>query len=245
MGYDDKTVKQRIREQVWRILEENNLASFPRPVYGRIPNFKGSSIAAERLAGLDDFRAARVVKVNPDAPQRMIRYHALKMGKTLLMPTPRLRGGFVKIEPKEVGGKHWLEAASISGAFKHGRTIPLQEIPRVDLIVAGSVAVTKNGARVGKGEGYSELEYAVLRELGVVDDSVKILTTVHDVQIVEEIPVEVFDVPLDAIITPTRLIKISTPEKKPVGIYWDKIEPAKIEEMPILHELRTKSVTPH
>jgi 5-formyltetrahydrofolate cyclo-ligase len=37
-----KEVKQAVRERVWRILEERDLATFPRPVYGRIPNFKGA-----------------------------------------------------------------------------------------------------------------------------------------------------------------------------------------------------------
>lgn len=244
MSEDAKKIKQRIRQHVWRLLEEKRLASFPRPVYGRIPNFKGSPIAAEKLATREEFLSAKVVKVNPDAPQRMIRYHTLRQGKTLLMPTPRLRGGFIILEPAKIEKKHWLKSASISGAFTHGQTISLHELPHVDLIVAGSVAVTKDGARVGKGEGYSELEYAVLRELGAVDNSVKILTTVHDIQIVEKIPVEAFDVPLDLIVTPTQTIKISTPRKKPHGIYWDKLDPSRIEEMPILKELKAKSKAP-
>ena len=37
---------------------------------------------------------AKVVKVNPDTPQKMVRYHVLETGKTLLTPQPRLRTGF-------------------------------------------------------------------------------------------------------------------------------------------------------
>lgn len=48
--------KQEIRERIWRLLEETNIASFPRPVYGRIPNFKGAEIAAEKLASLPEFK---------------------------------------------------------------------------------------------------------------------------------------------------------------------------------------------
>jgi len=36
----------------------------------------------------------------------------------------------------------------------------------LDAIVCGSVAVRRDGRRCGKGEGYSDLEFAILRELG-------------------------------------------------------------------------------
>jgi len=40
------------------------------------------------------------------------------------------------------------------------------DMPGLDAIVCGSVAVTRDGRRCGKGEGYSDLEFAILRELG-------------------------------------------------------------------------------
>src|SRR6266446_9648312 len=42
----------------------------------------------------------------------------------------------------------------------------LANMPCLDAIVCGSVAVTRDGRRCGKGEGYSDLEFAILRELG-------------------------------------------------------------------------------
>lgn len=36
-----KDVKMAIRERIWRLMEERGVAAFPRPVYGRIPNFRG------------------------------------------------------------------------------------------------------------------------------------------------------------------------------------------------------------
>ncbi|MFZ8808126.1 MAG: 5-formyltetrahydrofolate cyclo-ligase, partial [Pyrobaculum sp.] len=53
-----KEVKQAIRERVWRVLEERDLAAFPRPVYGRIPNFKGAEEACRNLASTEEFRRA-------------------------------------------------------------------------------------------------------------------------------------------------------------------------------------------
>ncbi|MCG2909800.1 MAG: 5-formyltetrahydrofolate cyclo-ligase, partial [Stygiolobus sp.] len=39
--------KCEIRQKIWRLLEEKDIASFPRPVYGRIPNFKGAEMASK------------------------------------------------------------------------------------------------------------------------------------------------------------------------------------------------------
>jgi len=61
------------------------LADFPRPVHHRIPNFKGSAKAGERLAELPEFINAKVVKVNPDTPQKSVRVAALRSGKILVM----------------------------------------------------------------------------------------------------------------------------------------------------------------
>jgi 5-formyltetrahydrofolate cyclo-ligase len=40
-------------------------------------------------------------------------------------------------------------------------------MPALDAIVCGSVAVTHDGRHCGKGEGYSDLEFAILRASSV------------------------------------------------------------------------------
>ncbi|MCD6156995.1 MAG: 5-formyltetrahydrofolate cyclo-ligase, partial [Euryarchaeota archaeon] len=62
---DIKSIKQSLREKIWNLMEERDIALFPRPVHGRIPNFKGADRAAMRLFLLDIWRSAKVVKVNP------------------------------------------------------------------------------------------------------------------------------------------------------------------------------------
>lgn len=62
-----KDIKQAIRERIWRLLEERNVALFPRPAYGRIPNFVGADRACELVVTLPEFIKARVVKINPDS----------------------------------------------------------------------------------------------------------------------------------------------------------------------------------
>jgi 5-formyltetrahydrofolate cyclo-ligase len=240
MPESDRERKQAQRETVWARLDRDGISTFPRPVHGRIPNVKDADAAAERLAHTPEWTRARVVKVNPDAPQRPVRFRALRDGKTLLMPSPRLREGFLRVEPTRLSAKRLFAASSIKGAFAVGEMIGLDDLPAIDLLVFGSVAVSPDGDRVGKGEGYAELEFAVLRTLDRVPADVPIATTVHDAQIVAAIPREPFDVTLDLICTPTRTIRPSRRGPRPNGVLWDVLPGERLAEMPILGELRAR-----
>src|SRR5690606_17645201 len=118
--------------------------------------------------------------------------------------------------------------------------VPLDELPQMDAIVAGSVAVTRDGRRAGKGAGYSDLEFAMLMELG--HEPVPVATTVHEVQIVDSFPVEPIDQPLAAIATPERAFETSSTLPPPRGIDWERLTEADLEAMPVVRELfrRTK-----
>jgi 5-formyltetrahydrofolate cyclo-ligase len=198
---------------------------------------RDADAAAERLAETPEWRAARVVKVNPDAPQRGVRHRALRQGKVLLMPTPRLREGFLMLDPERLAPNQLFAASSIKGAFALAIPIGLDDLPRIDLLVFGSVAVSAAGDRVGKGEGYAELEFGVLRALDRVPEEVTIATTVHDEQLVPAIPREAFDVTLDLICTPTRTLRVKARAKRPAGILWEALADERRGEMPILEEL--------
>ena len=52
--------------------------------------------------------------------------------------------------------------------------------------------VDQLGYRLGKGGGYADLEYAMMRSLGFIDESTPVITTVHDCQIVD-IPDELME----------------------------------------------------
>ncbi|MEM1562680.1 MAG: 5-formyltetrahydrofolate cyclo-ligase [Candidatus Bathyarchaeia archaeon] len=236
------SIKEEIRRRIWDLMEKTNVASFPRPVYGRIPNFVGAEVAARRLSELEEFKRARVVKVNPDSPQKSVRYLTLQSGKILLIPTPRLRSGFLLLNPSKIPRSVYGEASTIHGAFKYGEACRLRDIPKVDLLVVGSVAVSRDGARVGKGGGYSELEYGILREVGAVDNSTPILTTVHDIQIVDFVLKEPHDLTVNAIITPTKVIRVNDVGERPRGIFWEKIPIERIREIPVLMELKAHSL---
>lgn len=242
-GIETMHTKADIRERVWDNLDESGVARFPFPPHGRIPNFAGARDAAERLADRPEWRAATTVKANPDAPQLPVRRHALRAGKTVYVAIPRLREVecFLELDPDAIAPEEYDDATTVSGASKHGVPMGPDEVPEIDLIVSGSVAVSSAGTRIGKGEGYSDLEFAVLSEVGRVNDETTVATTVHERQIVDE-PIETasHDVPLDLIVTPDRVVRPDDAGRitTPAGIDWDLLDDERIAEIPVLQCLR-------
>ena len=238
--------KQTIRETVWDALEEGGIARFPFPPHDRIPNFEGANEAAQRLTETAVWDAAETVKANPDSPQLPVRRAALRAGKTVYMAVPRLRDErcFYELDPAELDD---IEAApAVSNVADHARQVGPEAVGSVDLVVSGSVAVTEDGARIGKGEGYSDLEYAVLRELGLVDETTPVVTTVHELQIVgglegvvdTTVPVDDHDVPMDWVVTPERTVETATTHTTPAGVDWDALSTERIDEIPVLSARR-------
>ncbi|XP_056872405.1 methenyltetrahydrofolate synthase domain-containing protein isoform X4 [Takifugu flavidus] len=283
------TSKWDIREKVWAYIESKNLANYPRPVFNRIPNFKGAFTACSRVSELDVFARAAEVKVDPDKPlegarlavlqvalwrktthpvsQHIMSYFQLstgnsiclvyltilvshlffttrssQAGKTLLVPTPRLRTGlFNKIIPPQGANKQQLHiCASSQGVKLFSVPIELDAKLKVDLVVVGSVAVSEKGLRIGKGEGFADMEYGMMASMGALSDSTVVVTIVHDCQILDipEELIESHDLTVDYILTPTRVIKTNCQRPKPQGIIWRKLSKEKLEKIPILRRLR-------
>ncbi|WP_435145556.1 5-formyltetrahydrofolate cyclo-ligase [Halobaculum sp. P14] len=237
--------KQSLRERIWDDLEASGEARFPFPPHGRIPNFAGADAACDRLAATDEWADAAVLKCNPDAPQLPVRRAALRAGKTVYVAVPRLREEhpFLRLAPDEVPDID--DATTVSGASKHGVPVGPDEVPDVDLVVSGSVAVTPDGGRVGKGEGFADLEFAVLSELGAVGDWTTVTSTVHERQVVDaaaaagDVELDGHDVPLDLICTPERTIRPGSAAKppRPGGVDWDALPDEKLAEIPVLQRL--------
>jgi len=234
--------KNEIRERVWSRLQEQKVARFPG-AEGRIPNFIGAEACARIISQFQFWKNARILKVNPDSPQRAIRQQALEEGKIIYMAVPRLHSNkpFIELNPKKLKCSAYV-ASSIKGAAKFGAPVELKKVQKIDLIVCGSVAVNRKGARVGKGGGYSDLEFALLTEQRKIGRDTPIVTSVHPLQIVdEEIPMTHHDIPLSAIVTPNELIKIESPLPRPKGIYWDMLPPEKITAIPVLQKRQVRT----
>ncbi|KYK30255.1 MAG: hypothetical protein AYK19_04755 [Theionarchaea archaeon DG-70-1] len=194
--------KQTIRERIWKDMKKKKIERFPY-AWGRVPNFKGAERAASTLSKLEEFKNAKTVFVAPDSPQKPVRELVLKHGKVLVMPTPKLKSGFIVVEPVKGMEK---KVSSIKGAFKFGRIVSIKEVPEVDLVVQGAVAVDRIGGRLGKGGGYGDKEIAELKKHRK-GGTAQIAVTVHNMQVTEKLPQDLWDLTVDIIATPTTVIK--------------------------------------
>jgi 5-formyltetrahydrofolate cyclo-ligase len=231
--------KDQVRRAVWKAMEREGVSRFPG-AEGRIPNFAGAKLAAQKLSGHRLWKRARVVKANPDSPQTHARRLALEEGKMIVMAVPRLREQhpFRLLDPRKLSAKQLKEAATIKGAMRHGRVVALEEIPQIDFVLCGSVAVNLSGARLGKGGGFSDLEYGLLIDEGKIDEHTLVATTVHPIQILREhLQVTGHDLPVDVIATPRAVIEVERQYDRPRGILWDHLQPPQIHEIPILERI--------
>jgi 5-formyltetrahydrofolate cyclo-ligase len=230
--------KAGLRDEVWSAMRAARVARFPGAV-GRIPNFTGAESAAERLRGMPQWQRAGTLKANPDSAQLPVRQRALEDGKTVYMAVPRLARPepFFALDPAQLTEPP-RKAASISGAERSARRVTLAELDPVDLVVMGCVAAGEDGARLGKGGGFADLEYALATAAGLIGPGTVSVTTVHELQVRPAglIPVTGHDVPVDFIITPGRVIDCR-PRHRPrqaAGICWDDLTEEKIAAIPLL-----------
>jgi 5-formyltetrahydrofolate cyclo-ligase len=236
--------KSALRDEVWTALEDAGVTRFPG-ARNRISNFTGAEAAAERLRETDAWRRARTLKANPDSPQWPVRQRALEDGKIVYMAVPRLAepDPFFLLDPDHLADSP-RRASSIKGAGASARTVALDDLEPVDLVVTGCVAVGEDGVRLGKGGGFSDLEFAVASEAGLIADTTLVATTVHDVQVLGagRIPSSEHDVRVDLIVTPGEVRSVPREGRRPAGrIRWDELTGDKIAAIPVLAHLRAQA----
>ncbi len=206
----------------------------------RTPNFRGAENAAALLRKLTIWKRAKTIKFDLGAPQIWLRRAALAEGKTVYLAVGRMRTErcFVEIAPERLGSRAW-RAASIRGALQIGRLISPDQMPGIDLIVGGALAVNRQGAMLGHGGGSSDLEYGLMRHLGKVREYTSVVTTVHSVQVIEErIPMRAHDVPFDFAVTPDQVIAAPSLYARPRGVLWDLLPDEGATMVPVLHRSR-------
>src|SRR2546423_3619741 len=231
--------KDQVRRAVWRAMDREGVSRFPG-AEGRIPNFAGAKLAAQKLSAHRLWKRAQVIKANPDPPQTHARRLALEDGKPLVMAVPQLRDKHLYrlLDPKHLSQAALREAATIKGALRHGRVVALEELPEIDFVLCGSVAVNLSGGRIGKGGGFSDLEYGLLIDAGKIDQHTFVATTVHPIQILREhLMVTDHDLPVDLIATPRAVVEVERLYKRPRGILWDHLQPPQLHEIPVLERM--------
>ena len=201
--------KNFIRQRIWERLEKENLATFPKPCYGRIPNFFGSKKACERLVELKEFIDAKCVFCAPDyvlkRARELVSIHNLERNKILAVATPHMKR---LLEIKNVPKNEIGLATNIRGFEKYGKKLKTS----VALFIQGSVAVDLKGNRLGKGKGYGDKEYWYLKNHDLLDEDAKVITIVHETQIMNDFSdvMNVMDVKVHYILTPKRIFVSTT-----------------------------------
>ncbi|MFC5993249.1 5-formyltetrahydrofolate cyclo-ligase [Pseudonocardia hispaniensis] len=234
--------KAALRDEVWTALTAAGVARFPG-ARNRISNFRGAEAAAQRLRELPEWRRAERVKSNPDSAQLPVRQRALEDGKTVYMAVPRLAepDPFFLLDPDHLADPP-RRAASIKNAVRSARRVAVADLDPVDLVVTGCVAVGMDGARLGKGGGFADLEFALATEAGLIGPEALVVTTVHELQVrpAGVIPTAAHDAPVDLIVTPERVIDCRDRRgARPSGaIRWSELTDEKIAAIPLLSALR-------
>jgi 5-formyltetrahydrofolate cyclo-ligase len=233
--------KAALREEAWAAIRTAGATRFPGPEH-RIPNFVGAEAAADRLRATDRWMQARAVKANPDSPQLPVRQRALEDGKTLFMAVPRLASEqpFIRLDPEHLTVKP-RAAASIKGSSEHGQPVAVEDLDPVDVVVSGCVAVDPSGGRLGKGGGFSDLEFAVAAEAGLVDASTVVVTTVHERQVLAAgtVPTTSHDLHVDVIVTADQVVRCARPRSwRLPQLHWNELTDDKIAAIPLLGRMR-------
>jgi len=226
-----------VLKKLCNFLSEHRVVATNRPpVPHRYPHFVGAEKASIRAAVLDEFIAAKVVLVSPGVA--VLSDTVLSQGKMLVSPTPGLREEKVL---QQLVMNDQAETIKTDGKRRQKfRRLELNEDAKIDVLVVGSMLVDKTGRRMGKKWEQVGLEFVLG---GLPSQNLIVITLVHDCQVVEELPGAFFspmDVPVDIIITPSRVIRVKDRLPKPRSILWDKVTEGMLEEIPVLKAARNK-----
>ena len=84
------------------------------------------------------------------------------------------------------------------------RRVTVAELAPVDVAVTGCVAAGEDGARLGKGGGFADLEFALACTAGLTGQDTVVVTTVHELQVRPpgSIAMAAPDAPVDLVVTP-------------------------------------------
>lgn len=223
-------IKAQIRNRIWNLLTQKRVALFPG-AFGRTPKFRGMQKAITRLRETQEWQQAGRVLVLGESVLGKVRRAIVQERKTLVVPDlTRIDGWLGEIDPA------LPKATFYTGA----QTRP------VDLMIIGAVCVDHFGARIGKGIGEADIVYALGRDRGFISENTPVVVMVHHLQVIEERATrEATDLPVDLIITPRKLRRVSILGPRPRGLETSMITPDRIEAFPGLKDILDREGIPY
>lgn len=151
----------------------------------------------QHLESLDVFNEAENILIYNSLPDELSTREFIKIWysrKSFFLP--RVNGNDLEILPFEPDN---IQTGAFQIEEPSGNNIV--DLDLIDLIIVPAVALDRNGNRVGRGKGYYDrlLTYANSIKIGVC----------YDFQLFDCIDAESHDIPLDIVITPSEVVKIS------------------------------------
>jgi 5-formyltetrahydrofolate cyclo-ligase len=160
-----------------------------------------SRAACERLAGLEEFRAARAValyaSIGAEVETGPLAEEIARAGKALAWPRAvspgRVLGFAVAARDELVPGPR--------GTREPPAAAPALPADALDLVVVPGVAFDADGRRLGRGGGFYDATLAALPE------RVARLALAFELQVVDAVPDEPHDAAVDAVVTEARVLR--------------------------------------
>lgn len=235
--------KTELRQQVWAELRQ---VAYPDSrlhwdFSEFVPDFEGSERCTQAIASMPWYEQCATLFVAPDNSLRGVRAQAIAGGKRLLVATHSLVRGFYLVEPQTIPDGLAQLAATLDGLETYARKVTLEDVRAlgaIDLLVTGVSLVTEKGVRWGKGHGYFDLEWAMFREIGVVNRDTPVIAVGHDCQVVStDLEPSPVDTIADVVVTPTRVLEVGHFYEKPGGVLWDFVSSELRQQVPPLQAL--------
>lgn len=169
-------------------LGENNHISFSKDIINKLYEsdlYRDSKIIMTFISFGDEVDTHEFIK------------KSLKDGKRIVVPItfPKTK----EIRPSELFDFNELKIGFYNILTPKDEFIRFIDPKEIDLIVVPGVGFDRNGFRVGYGGGYYD------RFLSKYPDAVK-LGIAFDLQLIDEVPKEDFDIPVDLILTENEII---------------------------------------
>ncbi|EDW34641.1 GL21466 [Drosophila persimilis] len=235
--------KRSLRVQTWKKIQEGKVGIGFNNIFNRIPAFVDADKAAALLIQEEEFKKAEHIKVNIDRALHDFKEQALLADKSVYLPSTRDSSALcLKVDvPADATDEQKKEALRVQDILKFRTEIGLESKLKLDLVVIGSVVVSREGYRIGRGNGFADLDIGLLIELGAITPDTVIATIVHDLQVVDTLPLNLFqkyDTPVDIIVTPTEVIRVAKRLPRPNGVFWEILSERRLKILPVLQQLK-------
>ncbi len=186
-----KSLRKQILENRGRLSEEDLM--------------KYSKNIAEKLYDMNFYKTAKrimsFISFGDEVNTHDIIKDSINRGKSIVVPITIPDTKELKVS--EILGFSELETGYYDILSPKKEFIRFVDPSTIDLILVPGVVFATNGYRVGYGGGYYD------RFLSKIDKNVKKIGLAFDLQIVEKVPTEDFDIPVDIIITEKGIIHCS------------------------------------